>query len=151
MAKVQLQAKLINKEQLKDDILKFSVEAKEIVDMAKPGQFLEIRVNDQVEPFLRRPISIYNMNKEKGILEFIFQVKGNGTEILAKKEVGSQIDIIGPLGYGTFKYEKYELLGFHTMGFFKYDNLKIENPLKEISALDKETLQKLQMILDKDE
>ncbi len=32
--------------------------------------------------------------------------------------------------------KKYELLGFHTMGFFKYDNLKIENPLKNVSALD---------------
>lgn len=50
-----------------------------------------------------------------------------------------------------FKYEKYELLAFHTMGFFKYDNLKIENPLKETPALDKETLRKLQMIIDKEE
>lgn len=110
MAKVQLQAKLINKEQLKDDIFKFSVAAKEIVDMAKPGQFLEIRVNDQVEPFLRRPISIYNMDKEKGILEFIFQVKGKGTEILAKKQIGDLIDMIGPLGFGTFDYSKYQSL-----------------------------------------
>lgn len=47
-----------------------------------------------------------------------------------------------------FKYEKYELLAFHTMGFFKYENLKIENPLKETKALPKERLAELQKIID---
>ena len=59
---------------------------------------------------MRRPISIHNLNKEEGILEFIFQVKGKGTEILSKKEEGDLIDIIGPLGYGTFKYDEYQNL-----------------------------------------
>ena len=31
---------------------------------------------------------------------------------------------------------KYELLAFHTMGFFKYDELGIENPLKAVPPLD---------------
>lgn len=110
MAKMQLNAKLVNVEQLKKDIFKFSIEAKEIADIAKPGQFLEIRVTDQVEPFLRRPISIYNIDKENGVLEFIFQIKGKGTEILAKKQIGDLIDIVGPLGYGTFEYSKYQNL-----------------------------------------
>ncbi len=86
------------------------MEAQEIVNIAKSGQFLEIRVTDQVEPFLRRPISIYNLDKENGILEFIFQVKGKGTKILAQKQEGELIDIIGPLGNGTFEYSKYQNL-----------------------------------------
>ena len=48
-----------------------------------------------------------------------------------------------------FKFEKYELLAFHTMGFFKYDELKIENPLKDTKALDKSRLHELQEYLDK--
>ncbi len=106
----QVFAKLIKKEQLKPDIYKFSVKAPSIVKASKPGNFIEIRVNQTTEPFLRRPISIYNLDKENGILEFIFQVKGKGTEILAKQEEGKEIDIIGPLGYGTFKYEDYQNL-----------------------------------------
>ena len=47
------------------------------------------------------------MDKKDGILEFIFQIKGNGTKILSNKEVGDKIDILGPLGNGTFKFEKY--------------------------------------------
>lgn len=101
----QVFAKLIKKEEILDGLYKFSVEAKEIVELAKPGNFIEIRVNENLDPFLRRPISIYNMNKEEGILEFIFQVKGKGTEILAQKEEGDLVDIIGPLGNGTFKFE----------------------------------------------
>ena len=104
----QIMSELVQKEQLKPDIFKFTLKAQEIVENAKPGNFIEIRVSNQVEPFLRRPISIYNMDKEDGILEIIFQVKGKGTKILSNKQVGSMIDIVGPLGYGTFKYEDYD-------------------------------------------
>lgn len=101
----QVFAKLIKKEKLLEGLYKFSVDAKEIVKVAKPGNFVEIKVNQNLDPFLRRPISIYNLDKENGILEFIFQVKGKGTELLAKKVEGDLIDIIGPLGSGTFKFE----------------------------------------------
>ena len=104
----QVFAELIKKEKLLDDLYKFSVDAKEIVDLAKPGNFIEIRINENSDPFLRRPISIYNLDKENGVLEFIFQVKGKGTELLAKKKEGDKIDIIGPLGNGTFKFEEYK-------------------------------------------
>lgn len=49
-----------------------------------------------------------------------------------------------------FKFQKYELLAFHTMGFFKYDNLKIENPLKDTPALGKDRLDRLQKVLDEE-
>ena len=104
-------AELVKKEQLKDDVFHFSVKAPSIVKNSKPGHFIEIKVSDGTEPFLRRPISIHNLNREDGILEFIFQVKGKGTTILSKKEVGDKIDIVGPLGYGTFQYQDYQKLG----------------------------------------
>lgn len=107
---LNIKSKLLKKEELISGIFKFSVQADEIVSTAKPGNFIEIRVNDDIEPFLRRPISIYNMDKEKGILEFIFQVKGKGTTILSKRNEGELIDIVGPLGFGTFKYSSYENL-----------------------------------------
>ena len=106
MAK-QVLCELIKKEEIIKDVYKFTVKAEEIVKKSNPGNFIEIRVSDQLDPFLRRPISIYNLDNEKGLLEFIFQVKGKGTNILAKKEVGDKIDIIGPLGNGTFKIDKY--------------------------------------------
>ena len=99
---VNRKAKLIKKIQLKEDLFQFDVAQTEIAQTAKPGQFLEIKVSDELEPLLRRPISIYNVEEEKGILSFIFQVKGRGTKILAKRREGEEIDLLGPLGYGTF-------------------------------------------------
>ena len=108
-------AELINKEELNKDIYKFSVRSKEIADLAKPGQFLDIKVSDKGEPFLRRPISIHNVDKENGIVEFIFMVVGKGTKILAGRNVGEKLDILGPLGNGTFdtdtKYNSVSIIG----------------------------------------
>lgn len=106
----QIFAELVEKEEIIKGVYKFGVKANEIVENAKPGNFIEIRVTDQLEPFLRRPISIYNLDRKNGILEFIFQVKGKGTDLLSRKEIGDKIDIIGPLGYGTFKMDNYQKL-----------------------------------------
>ncbi len=44
--------------------------------------------------------------------------------------------------------EKYELLGFHTMGFFKYEKSELENPLADTPPLSVERLFTLQQYLD---
>ena len=44
--------------------------------------------------------------------------------------------------------EKYQLLAFHTMGFFKYDKLGLQNPCKDIPALSPEKLNLLQQYLN---
>lgn len=103
-----LQVELVKKEQLKKDIFKYGVKSEELVALSKPGQFLEIRVSENIVPFLRRPISIHNIDKENNIIEFIFQVRGKGTEILSQKQIGDTIDLIGPLGNGIFEIKSYK-------------------------------------------
>ena len=98
--------KLVEKTKLKNDIFKFKIQTEKIAEKSKPGNFIEIRVNDSETPFLRRPISIFSIDNNE--IEFIFQVKGKGTEILSKKEVGDEIDVLGPLGFGTFKTDGYK-------------------------------------------
>ncbi len=102
------QVEIVVKEQLKKDIFKFAIYSEKMTSEALPGQFLEIRVNDDIEPFLRRPISIYKIDKEQNQLEFIFQVKGKGTEVLANKQVGDKISVIGPIGRGDFKFKDHK-------------------------------------------
>jgi len=112
---VKVESKLVKKEQLVDGIYRFRVEARQIAENAKPGQFIEIKVSKTKEPFLRRPISIYKIDKEAGEIEFIFQERGIGTKYLAEFEEGDFIDIIGPLGFGTFdtntKYSSVAIIG----------------------------------------
>lgn len=50
---------------------------------------------------------------------------------------------------GKFCVEKYELLSFHTMGFYKYSELGIENKLLKTPALDMKIGDSLQEYLDK--
>ncbi|MBQ7097541.1 MAG: pyruvate formate lyase-activating protein [Clostridia bacterium] len=44
--------------------------------------------------------------------------------------------------------KRYELLGFHTMGFFKYEKLGVENPFKGKQALEDDVLKRLQEFAD---
>ncbi len=49
----------------------------EIAKGAKPGQFVEVRVSEGLEPFLRRPISIFNT--EENTLTLLVRTAGKGT------------------------------------------------------------------------
>lgn len=129
--KVNCKAKLVKKEQLKEDIYYFSVQADEIAKNAKPGNFIEVRINETVEPLLRRPISIYQIDKEKGIIEFIFQIKGKGTNLLAKKQIGEEIEIMGPLGYGTFEIKDYKNVAIIGGGIGIFPLYELAKELKE--------------------
>ncbi len=129
--KVNCKAEIVKIEQLKQDLYKFSIKAEEIVSSSKPGHFIEIRVVDGIEPLLRRPISIYNLDKENGILEFIFQVKGKGTELLSKRKVGEKLDIIGPLGYGTFKVKDYQNVAIIGGGIGMFPLYELAKELKQ--------------------
>jgi dihydroorotate dehydrogenase electron transfer subunit len=70
----------------------------EISSTIKPGQFLNIRVTDKLYPLLRRPFSVCDVEGDH--LFLMFNIMGEGTSILAHKHIGSNLDILGPLGKG---------------------------------------------------
>ena len=92
------------KKEIARGIFDFTVISEEIAKEAKPGQFLHITCSDAV--FLRRPISICDAGN--GRVRFIFEIKGKGTEELAKKELGDAINIMGPLGNGFTISDEYK-------------------------------------------
>lgn len=63
-----------------------------------PGQFFQIRVGDTYDPFLNRPISIADY--DRGMLSFIIEVKGRGTEMLSRGKTGDPVTLFGPYGKG---------------------------------------------------
>lgn len=65
-----------------------------------PGQFAQIRVDDSPETFLRRPISIHNVCRERNEIWFLVQTVGPGTRTLARLKVGDLLNVILPLGRG---------------------------------------------------
>jgi dihydroorotate dehydrogenase electron transfer subunit len=70
----------------------------ELTTIIKPGQFLNIRVTERIYPLLRRPFSVCDV--EGDYLYLMFNIMGEGTSILAHKPIGSDLDILGPLGNG---------------------------------------------------
>lgn len=66
----------------------------------RPGQFVEVRVDHSASTFLRRPISINYVDKEKNELWLLIQLVGDGTRQLATMEVGDKLNLVLPLGNG---------------------------------------------------
>lgn len=64
----------------------------------KPGQFINIKINETIQPFLRRPISVCDINGDE--LTIIYKVFGSGTKQLSTKEVGEKLDCLLDLGNG---------------------------------------------------
>lgn len=92
--------KIIENKELCKNIYEIMIECPEIVEVAKPGQFLHIKANNGLDPLLRRPISISRVYKDKGCISLIYQVLGRGTKEMAALKLGEEIDVMGPLGNG---------------------------------------------------
>ena len=66
-----------------------------------PGQFFMLRAWDAMEaPVLSRPISVHDFDPATGTLTFLYQIKGPGTEKLAKLKAGDTLTLTGPCGNG---------------------------------------------------
>lgn len=89
--------RILYKVQLTSDIFDMTVEAGELAQLAKPGQFAHIYVPGKT---LRRPVSICEINRSERTLRFVFQIRGEGTRRLAQMRVGDSLDLLAPLGSG---------------------------------------------------
>lgn len=66
----------------------------------EPGQFVQIEVPDSKHTFLRRPISINWVSKDKREIHLLIRKAGDGTRKLASLEEGAIINVLLPLGNG---------------------------------------------------
>jgi len=68
----------------------------------QPGQFFQLLCPGQGEGshMLRRPMSVYRIDRAARRVEFLYKVRGAGTSGLARLLPGGRLDIFGPLGRG---------------------------------------------------
>lgn len=88
-------SRLIKKEEIAPGIFDFTLECPPLALIAKAGQFAHIKVPGKT---LRRPISI--CDADENTIRIVFQIKGEGTEILSQTPLNSELDILAPLGHG---------------------------------------------------
>jgi dihydroorotate dehydrogenase electron transfer subunit len=65
-----------------------------------PGQFVEVRADDSPSTFLRRPLSIHFVDKERNELWLLIQLVGDATRRMARYVPGDTVNVILPLGNG---------------------------------------------------
>ena len=96
--------KILSKKELCPNQFEIKVDAPYVVRNAKAGQFIIFRADENSE---RVPLTIADVDKEKGELTLVFMAVGYSTKLLASLNEGDEIhDIVGPLGQPTH-IEKY--------------------------------------------
>ena len=74
------------------------LKAPETLPEILPGQFVQMEVKGNKNVFLRRPISIHDVNYKENTIKFLIQVLGEGTLTLSQTKAVDSINIIYPLG-----------------------------------------------------
>ena len=91
--------KILAKKEICPNQYEITVDAPYVVRNAKAGQFIIFRADENSE---RVPLTIADVDKEKGELTLVFMAVGYSTKKLAALNEGDEIhDIVGPLGQPT--------------------------------------------------
>ncbi|WP_026890125.1 dihydroorotate dehydrogenase electron transfer subunit [Lacrimispora aerotolerans] len=99
MAKVMESARVASQEKLADGVYSMWIETEKIAREAVPGQFISLYTKDNSK-LLPRPISICEIDREKGLIRIVYRVLGSGTEEFSYYKEGDYAEILGPLGNG---------------------------------------------------
>lgn len=66
--------------------------------LIEAGQFVQVRVDDSPSTYLRRPISIHDVEPSKNEISLLVQKAGEGTQHIAALPVGATVNMVLPLG-----------------------------------------------------
>jgi dihydroorotate dehydrogenase electron transfer subunit len=97
----QIYALVVFNRPLTGDYWLIELEAPTIARSLRPGQFVNVRIENSLAPFLRRPFSVYRVSTDQRRLQIAYKVLGEGTRLMTTTMPGGgRCDLIGPLGRG---------------------------------------------------
>jgi len=73
-----------------------------------PGQFLQFRLKNSTDPFLRRPFSVYKIKGDR--IEVLYEGVGVGTKLMTQMKTGDEFWSLGPLGTSFTPVKKKKVL-----------------------------------------
>jgi dihydroorotate dehydrogenase electron transfer subunit len=82
------------------EVSRLVLEAPRVAACLEPGQFIHLLVPGLASRLLRRPFSVFATNRQRGTIEIVYQIVGEGTRFLEGLDPGCSLDLIGPLGRG---------------------------------------------------
>ena len=101
MPAIACDVKVLDHQRLTDTICLMTVSWPQRDKAPKAGQFFMLRCwPADVAPVLSRPISVHSYDPELAVVEFLYEVRGKGTEKLAALVPGDTLSLVGPSGNG---------------------------------------------------
>ncbi len=94
-----LEAEVLENEPVASGIIHMTLFVPEAAEQARPGQFINIYPSNE-RMILPRPIGICRSDRGEGTIELIYEIKGEGTEEMAKAGRGDSLRISQPMGNG---------------------------------------------------
>lgn len=92
----ETEAKILSHELLEGDQVIIRLAAPECAAKAMPGSFVHVQCDRSRS--LRRPISIMRTSPDQGWIELLYKIVGEGTKLLAQRQPGEYLSLLGPIG-----------------------------------------------------
>jgi dihydroorotate dehydrogenase electron transfer subunit len=98
--KIDLPTEVISNELVAENHYLLRCSCPEIAARALPGQFIHVLIPQGSGLLLRRPFTIYTVEDDQ--ITMLYQLIGEGTNVLSRLKWGDSIRVLGPLG-NTFE------------------------------------------------
>ncbi|MEI7788254.1 MAG: dihydroorotate dehydrogenase electron transfer subunit [Chlorobiaceae bacterium] len=102
---VDVRATIIKTRRICTDVSIITLNCPFIAAMAKPGNFVNVKVSNTSQPLLRRPFSIHDVQGD--FIDIMVKSIGCGTSLFCDSEAGSSVMVLGPLG-NCFNIDDYD-------------------------------------------
>lgn len=98
---MDVSAEVISNVRLSEDYNVLSMAAPEIGEQTRPGQFVMVKSAPMIESILRRPFSVFEVQRDNGRvtgISILNKRAGRNTRALYAVEPGARVSVLGPLG-----------------------------------------------------
>jgi len=89
-------AEILHREAYAGDQFLLRLRAPECARHTRPGSFVHLRCDPRLP--MRRPLSIMRASPRDGWIELLYKAVGTGTRLLASKQPGERLSLLGPIG-----------------------------------------------------
>lgn len=90
--------KVIGNKKINNDFFIIELTAEQKLPEMHPGQFVQAKVENSPETFLRRPLSIHDVDYGRNSFKLLIQIAGIGTQKLSQLKTGDLLNLVYPLG-----------------------------------------------------
>lgn len=102
--------KVIKNERLNNEYVILTLKHPGTMPESLPGQFVEVRVDSAPDTYLRRPISIHDVDMDNNTMKLLVQEIGEGTRLMGALKEGDTCNLVYPLGNSFSLPEKERVL-----------------------------------------